>query len=391
MNENSELTDRIEGPPDEMAFAWSLALNPEYRTVNGGRNVELIAAEVNRAYHGDQPVRKKNSLATALSNYKSGLSSDEASKEDQFRKSPSSGRRSRTVQPESNVNESKSYLPESVIPEAELGWNMGLDPKNRNEDGRINWNEVLYEVNKTYPAGQELRNGLLMGAIVNLYRKSLPKSELLKENELEYQLLYSFGQKGENSEVHLAWSLALDPFYRTARGERNLEMIADELNYVHHSNSHTAVRSGWSVTPILNGYMSSLPEDEGLKEYELRFELLSDFMENSKGPRMAFAWSLALNPSYRDLKDGARNMTRISDMTNKFHNPDSSLNDPDRPVTSIHEFTSMLDEYKSSLPANEALKEDQLQETLRTKPNYKTDFYLLRNTLQMGGLWPNER
>ena len=295
------------------------------------------------------------------------------------------------VQLESKVNESKSYLPESVIPEAELAWSMGLDPRNRTEDGRINWNEVLYEVNKTYPAGQEIRNGLLMSAIVNLYRKSLPKSELLKENELEHQLLYSFGQKGENPEVLSAWSLALDPFYRTARGERNLELIADELNYVHHRNSPIHVRYGESVTSLLNGYRSSLPEDEGLKEYELRFELLSDFMENAKGPRMAFVWSLALNPSYRNLKDGTRNTTRIFDVTNKFHqsDPDSPVNEPDRPVTSIHEFGSMLDEYKSSLPKNEALKEDKLQETLQTKPKYETDFHLLRNTLRMGELWPS--
>ena len=85
------MSEEINGPesenlPDELTFAWRLALNPEYRTANGGRNVELIAAEVNRAYHGDQPVRKTNSLATALSVYKRKLPADEASKENQFRK-----------------------------------------------------------------------------------------------------------------------------------------------------------------------------------------------------------------------------------------------------------------------------------------------------------------
>ena len=140
---------------------------------------------------------------------------------------------------------------------------------------------------------------------------------------------------------------------------------------------------------MLDGYKSSLPADEAAKEDNLGTEIFSNFVQNAQGPKMAFAWSLALNPFYRN-SGGRRNMRLISDSTNQFHNSPDHPPDYDSPIISVSSFESLLDEYKSSLPANEALKEDRLQKELYDREHRKKDyFHFKRDTLRAHGLWPS--
>ena len=249
--------------PSEVSFAWELALQPEYRTKGGGRDVQKIADKLNSVFHGGHHVRTPRAVEAKLTRHRKPLSEREALEEDELRESFIGALKYSVWKGEYEGRPSEEVF----------AWSLVLQPEYRTEDGGRDLQKIADELNSVFHGGRSVRTHRAVGARLSQHKKALPEHEALEEDELRKSFIgaarhsvWKGEYEGRPSEEVFAWSLVLQPEYRTEKSSRDLQKIADELNRVFHDG--LPVRTRRAVEQRLLEYKRSLPEYEALKEDE---------------------------------------------------------------------------------------------------------------------------
>ena len=134
----------------EEAFAWDLAMTPEYRTEDGRRDLDKICDELNRHFHDGRIVRNAAWVNTHLSSYRLSLPEDEALKENKLRYAMKRISNDRWILAE----ETKNYHGFSE----DYFIRMALQcPEYWNDESGVDSEKIALELNKVFNYGFDLR------------------------------------------------------------------------------------------------------------------------------------------------------------------------------------------------------------------------------------------
>ena len=238
----------------EKDFLWALALDAEFRTEHGGRDLMKMAGVLNDHFHNGETIRTPVTVTRTLSLYKRFLPEEEAGKEDLLRKQMSEG----YVAAPSWTSPVTS--PVSDITEEAFLWNLVLDEDYRLEDGGRDLPKMTERVNDVYHGGEPIRTAEAARHRLSLFKRLLPERSSAREDDLLEKLnRYSWNKVNEDglTESEFVWKLASNLEYAAKNG-MDLDKIADEVNREYHGGE--PVRTPIAVSVKVSEFMNSQPD-----------------------------------------------------------------------------------------------------------------------------------